>query len=613
LANHRGRLTRGVLREAALVTELVFYYLAMLAIPIGCGEKAVSVGQDINFDSLNYHVYDAWAFLQGRTFTDVFPAGAQSLVDPLINVPTYLLQAHASPHVASFVIGFEQGLGPVLAMVIVQRMTRSPLLGILAGITATISGGFASELGNDMGDSMLAPVFLLAVLFALNAIRARHTETSTAADPPKPRGRWWRRQVKREYRWWLASGLVAGLGGGLKFAELPIAVGVVAASVVVTGPVGRRAQRLLVSGLGGIIGVALTAGQWTIELWQHYGDPFAFLGGPLLGFSDPYFAPPTPSGASAVEPLPIRAIQMLWSPVTAFFHPLEFSELPVREASLAAATAMVFALAIVAVGVLAVRLPHRRRASRQSLPTSPATTDGAVATDFDWFVVTVLVVSVLLWSDFLRIYRYLIPLEVLAPVLLVATSRRIIGFVRLPRARRLLQARALPIFFVAICIVSILTAQTSDYWDRGPFNSTWSSITTPKMLQNGKTNILVGLSAIGYPSAFILPLLKAKFIAVGGITGQSENDMLTPSTYKLLDSTFEKVRKDGGSVFGYWRDDPSPEGPTNLINALDPFRERMGACVSGYMTVAAYLQLVTFCRFVPVAAKHSSSNGTKTQ
>lgn len=582
------------------VAEWVCYYLAMIAIPIGCGEKAVSVGQDINFDSLNYHIYDAWAFLQGRSFTDLFPAGSQSLVDPLINVPTYLLQAHASPHAAAFVIGLEQGLGPVLVMVIVRRMLNSPLLGILAGLTAAIAGGFASELGNDMGDSMLAPVFALAVLFALNAVRSRHASADSASTISRPH-KWWR--VRPEYRWWLASGLIAGLGGGLKFAELPIAVAIVAATVLVAGSIGRRAQRLALASLGGIVGVAITAGQWTIELWQHYGDPFAFLGGPLLGFADPYFASPSPSAAgSSVEPLPVRLVKMLWSPVTAFFHPLEYAELPIREATLAVATAMAFLLVIVAIIVLVVRLLRRRGSARRAAPALRASTEEAMARDFDRFAIGVLAISVLLWADFLNIYRYLIPLEVLGPVLIVSVSRQLISLVRSTRQRQLLRTRAMPIFFIAICIVSILTSASSNYWDRAPFNSTWASITTPKMLQNGKTNILVGLSPIGEPSAFILPLLKAKFIAVGGITGQSENDMLTSSTFKLLATTFAKVRKDGGSVFGYWRDEPSPEGPVDLVNALDPYKQRLGPCVSQYMTIGTYLQLVTFCRFLPVQA-----------
>ena len=167
----------GAIAEWARVAAWVCYYLAMVGLPIGCGLKAVAIGQDVNYDALNYHIYNAWAFLNGRSFTDLFPAGSQSLIDPLIDVPTYLLEAHTSPHTAAFTIGFEQGLGPVLAMVIVCRMMKSPILGVLAGLTAAIAGGFASELGNDMGDALLAPVFALAVLFAFNAIRSRHAAT----------------------------------------------------------------------------------------------------------------------------------------------------------------------------------------------------------------------------------------------------------------------------------------------------------------------------------------------------------------------------------------------------------------------------------------------------
>jgi len=605
------RISRdGAIAEWARVAGWVCYYLSMVGLPIGCGLKAVAIGQDVNFDSLNYHIYDAWAFLNGRTFTDVFPAGSQSLVDPLIDVPPYLLQAHTSPHVAAFTIGFEQGLGPVLTMIIVCRMMKSPILGVLAGLTAAIAGGFASELGNDMGDSLLAPVFALAVLFAYNAIRSRRSVAAGAGAADRPRRRL-RLRVKLEYRWWLASGLVAGVGGGLKFAELPITVGVIVGAAVVSGPFRLRASRLLASSVGGLVGLAATAGQWTIELWQHYGDPFAFLGGSILGFADPYaIAPSTSSASAAASSPPIQVIQALWAPVTAFFHPLEFAELPIKEASLAIATAMLFLLVIVSVISLPVRLRRKRRSLRHEATAVTTARDDVGAADFDWLMITVLVIAVLLWEHYLRIYRYLIPLEVLAPVLVVALFGRVSALVRAARPRALLQTRVLPAFFVAVCLFSILTAAPSGYWLRAPFGPTWSSITTPKMLENGKTNALVGLSPLGEPSAFILPLLKGHFVAIGGVTGQSSSDMLTPATRKLLDKTFTKVRHGGGSVIGYWRDEPTPEGPLNLINAIDPYRQQMGPCVSGYMTVGVYLQLVTFCRFLPAATASAGKSRT---
>jgi hypothetical protein len=285
--------------------------------------------------------------------------------------------------------------------------------------------------------------------------------------------------------------------------------------------------------------------------------------------------------------------------VAAFFHPLDFAELPVKEASLAIAAAMLFLLVIVSVISLPLRLAHRGRIRRRDPAAGTTNRDEATAADFDWLMITVLVVSVLLWENYLRIYRYLIPLEVLAPVLVVALFRRCSALVRAARPRTLLKTRVLPVFFIAVCIFSILTAAPSGYWLRAPFGSTWASIATPKMLENGKTNALVGLSPLGEPSAFILPLLKGHFVAIGGVTGQSSGDMMTPATQKLLDATFTKVKRAGGSVIGYWRDAPTPEGALNLINMIDPYKQRMGPCLSEYMMIGAYLQIVTFCQFLP--------------
>jgi hypothetical protein len=285
--------------------------------------------------------------------------------------------------------------------------------------------------------------------------------------------------------------------------------------------------------------------------------------------------------------------------VVAFFHPLDYSELPVKEASLAIATAMLMLLAVAALISLAARLVRRRRPQRHRARRAGAIAEDAAAADFDWLMITVLVVSVLVWAHYLGIYRYLIPLEVMAPVLVISIFRRVSALVRAPRLRGDLQKKVLPLFFIAVCVFSIETSAPSGYWDRAPFSQSWASIATPKMLENGKTNALIGLSSPGSPSAFLLTLLKGHFVAIGGLTGQSSSDMLTPTTIKLLDATFTKVRNHGGSVFGYWRNDPTAQGALNLVNSIDPYKERMGPCVSEYMTVGGYIQIVTFCRFLP--------------
>src|SRR5262245_58134644 len=52
---------------------------------------SVLLGQDANWDLRNYHLYNPYAFLTGRFWTDLMPAGLQSNFNPLLDLPYYLL------------------------------------------------------------------------------------------------------------------------------------------------------------------------------------------------------------------------------------------------------------------------------------------------------------------------------------------------------------------------------------------------------------------------------------------------------------------------------------------------------------------------------------------
>jgi hypothetical protein len=588
-------------RSRTLSRSSVFelaYYVLLPVFPAGCGLWSIYVGQDVNFDYFNYHSYDAWAFLQGRTFSDVFPGGTQSLVSPILDVPTFLLENHLAPKLAAFLIGAYQGLGPLLVVLIVAKMTKSRSMALLGGATAAVAGGFASELGNDMGDSLVAPFFLLGVLFALVALERNQSSSYVVDDSAESR------RLSPAWRvtcWWVAAGVAVGIGGGLKYAELPVMVGVVVSSTFVLRGVIGRVRIVIATTLGAIVGLAITSGYWTIELWQHYDDPFAFIGGTLLGFGDPYAF--GTGGGSGTQTSLVSHFSFLWAPITAFFHPTDYAELPVKEGSLAIAAGLLFVVAAVLVVRYLVVIPFSLRASRVARPfrrSTAWTPAERVDASFDRMMIVTFVVAIYLWTHFLNIYRYLIPLELLGIVIVIALGRRMIGSVSDQDLRRQLTTKVLVPVFVVICVICMLTESPSAYWDRVGFSGTWASLQTPTMLENGKLDALVGVGEFGYPDSFELPLLKGHFIAIGGVDGSAAVNLLTPATQKLLDAAFARVRNAHGSVIGFWRNTPATIGPLGVINSLDPQKMRMGPCVQEIGTVGASLQLYEFCQFLPL-------------
>lgn len=314
---------------------LILRGICLAGFPIGCGWASIAIGQDLNPDTLNYHLYNAWAFLNGQDLGNVFPAGAQSLLNPFIEVPFYLLRFHTPPLFAAFVTGAWQGLAPMFVYLIARRITKSRLVALFAGIAAAIAGGFLSELGSQMGDSTVAPFFLAAIFCVIAALELRGKARSQPTGSPESTDsstsddlRIAGVSIHRSTALFGFAGILAGVGAGLKLAEVSIGVAIVVATPFIVGSWRNRLRFLTATGLGFIFGIAATAGYWSYFLWRHYGDPFAFTDGPLWIFHSPYF----PASGTGQYTSPDYT-KYLWFPIKIFFHPSLVSEIPVREAS----------------------------------------------------------------------------------------------------------------------------------------------------------------------------------------------------------------------------------------------------------------------------------------
>lgn len=596
-------------RRVLHIASAIAYYLALAAIPLGCGLKSIAIGEDINYDMSNYHFYDSWAFLKGRLFSDIFVAGSASLVNPLPTIPTYYLETHLNPELAGFIIGAFQGLAPLIVALIVCKMMGSRLLGLIAGATAAIAGGFASELGNDMGDSLVAPFLVLAALFAVMAIKktyedlrpTRFDDGIPAVDVCAPPRRAW----LAPFWYWLLSGLAAGIGSGLKLAELPEAVGLVLASFLIVrgGRIGRF-KSLAASVVGLLAGLAATNTFWTIELTKRYGDPFVFLGASGFGFVDKFTAS-TPTVTTPVGFSVVAELRFLWSPITAFFTPSKFAEIPVKEASLAIAVLLLGATAVLCLIRFLVQ-EFRPSSNRRELgiigrlrASSPRSVEVQIAISTDRYVIVAFLITLFLWFKAFQIYRYLIPLEVLGAVVIISLLRRSFEAIRPGFVRSRVGRGVFFGLFAGAALISMLTAAPSNYWIRAPFSSKFAVVPTPAMLNNGKLDALIEVGDGGFPADFILPYLKGRFIGIGG---NNILQLLTPATRVLLDKAFDEVAADHGNVIAYWRNVPNSIGPTALVNALSPYPLRPRECVSEIMMMGGDQQSLEFCRFVK--AKH---------
>lgn len=215
-------------------------------------------GQDRNWDLLNYHFYQGYALLHGRTTSDVAAAGLQSFLNPMVNVVSYVLLKEVPFPISAWVILVIQ-FSSVPAVLKLAKEIGADLGGgsddaiFFATALCLVSPVWASELGTSFFSSWTAPLILWAV-YLLYA-------------PTKP-------EMVAGWRV-AASGAMLGLATGLKLTNAPFSI---AAFMMVAVLHGRGRLRFAMT-LGFLLlvswglGFAVTA-WWNYHLLRLWGSPF---------------------------------------------------------------------------------------------------------------------------------------------------------------------------------------------------------------------------------------------------------------------------------------------------------------------------------------------------
>ena len=260
---------------------------------------------------------------------------------------------------------------------------RRSAIAALAAVFSAAGAMTLSELGSSMSDLLLSPLLLLAVLALVVAAQAAAAGRALALVA-------------------VAAALV-DLSIGLKLTHSIYVFGLALACVIGWRSWSERLASLVVAGLAGAIGVAVSGGFWFLALWRQFGSPTfpyydSLFHSPAIdpasalhgrSFFDPRFLPASFFDAIA---LPIR-----WMTVGQTTAELEFRDVRFG---------VVFALIVVAGGMWL----WRRRTVR---PASEAAGAGRV------LVFTFVAFAV--WLYQFGIQRYIVGVELLlGPCLLIA-------------------------------------------------------------------------------------------------------------------------------------------------------------------------------------------------
>ena len=137
-----------------------------------CIGYALHAGQDANWDQINYHVYDVYAFLHNRILVDVAPAQIQTWLNPFGQIPQYALMNISPPRLATVLLAALASLSASLIYFLAKASLSDKgaaardrvAICLLAAMTAVTAPMFVSEIGTSFNDYLSSICIFVSLL-----------------------------------------------------------------------------------------------------------------------------------------------------------------------------------------------------------------------------------------------------------------------------------------------------------------------------------------------------------------------------------------------------------------------------------------------------------------
>jgi hypothetical protein len=341
---------------------------------------SILLGKGDGWDFLNYHWYDAYAFLHARLGFDVAVAHHATYFNPLIHLPFYWLATAGTSWLALFYVGALQGLN-VLPLYLIARCSLIPEDSRWLAAALASAGLFGSTVLSMIGSTSYDTVLSVPVFGGLAVLIIKRDALSAAVVPAAVAAG--------------AAGLLIGVATGLKLIESFYAAGLALVLLLLPGRPAVRVARLCAGGAGGIAAVLLCAGFWFLALERATGNP-------LFPLYNSVFRSPLidPTYFGSTNFVPVGFWPTLSFPFRFLLDYRIANDGPFRDLRIP----LLYALLPIASLWLAVAPPRSVR-----LVAAPATR----------ILILFTAGSYAAWLATFAVYRYLVGLEMLAPLLIV--------------------------------------------------------------------------------------------------------------------------------------------------------------------------------------------------
>lgn len=439
-----------VARRGWVVDALLVLVSGLLPLPRGA---------DIEWDLISYHYLYPWLMFHGGIGQVDPEPFANRYVNPLAELPWFLLNHFLGPLGSTFAIAAFAGIN----LVLVRRIAMSlfaPRFGsraaFLLALAAAVLGGvgtiFRTELGMSLSDVVVSVPMLAALLCVVLAARPGQEE--------------WRGRLL------LAAGALSGVAVGTKLTMAPYTVAL-AVAVVYLAIRARRPAGILLHAAGGLAGVAASAGWWFYSVWKVTGSPvFPYYNNvfhspywPDTSLRDPRF------GTRGL----VDAIKYPWYVAHGTHRLLDVRIQDPRWLVLC----LVLALCLVVAAVL-------RSRGRRPLPLGlPA-----------HVLMIFFVISALLWLKVFAIARYAVTNEVLAGLVMLVAAVWVVG-------------RARPVAVTGLALAVLLVPFTHiGHYEHTSFGSSRFKVHSKPLKAVTPGSVVIADPASGGPSGFLLTYLR---------------------------------------------------------------------------------------------------------
>ena len=437
--------------------------------PFLFGLLALTQGQDVNWDLLNYHYYTGYGFWTGSWQKDMMPAGIQSLLEPLYNIFIFLLIHNLPPIAVGLLIGTLDGLGFIFLYLIagifidkrIERTSYRIVFMTLLALSGLYVPNFLSQLGNTNGDVLTG----LFVLSGLTILLHRMGDQSSSG--------------------WIWGGILMGMGVGLKLTNAVYILGIAVAVLFSMGINTTNSKRLISFLSGSGVGFAVTGGFWFLKIYQRFGNPFFPYYNTL--FHSPYG-------------LSVDSHDYRWFPSSFaewIFFPFYFTkqhqiaELSIENYSFMFIYVLILLVLLKMIVSRAFPVEQIKEVEKKAFPLD------------EQFFLTFFVASFIIWEVTFSYYRYLSPLEELAPILIFLLLRYLLG-------------KGAVIVTLSFILFNAMNPHYPD-WGRISWGKSYFQVRgIPKGLPK-EALVLVGSK----PLAFVIPELPEEFryFTIGNLGG----------------------------------------------------------------------------------------------